>query len=259
MTIITTALLFVQDLPASPWNVAWSVQQEFYLYLAFPVLFANLTRIRHYVAVLVLCIAIRFGLSYNINPEILRDVSYGTIQGTVPLFVTGMLLAHLPRIPLPSWARLALLAGVIAVAWGFATFINAQGGFFTTSQTTTVWFMWFFYPEVSALIFGALLFAYDLAVDHTRVGRVGKLFANIGKISYSGYLLHVFMIDFTRHWLEMAGLSSISPYLQFAVFISLLLPLAWLSFNVIEKPFLKFRRRYVTGAEQEKPTVKIAA
>ena len=258
-TMITSLLLFVQDLPALPFNVAWSVQQEFYLYLAFPVLFANLKRSRHFFVVLAFCFAVRFIMSHNAAVPTLRDMSYGTILGSVTLFVTGMFLDRLPKITISRAVRATLLVASVVALWVIASTITYSGGFFMQEQRPSNHLIWLFYPEVMAAAFSALLISYDLAADPANPGRFGNIFATIGKISYSGYLLHVLVIDFTRRWLSFFGLDETSAFLQFAIFLALLLPVSWASFNIIERPFLRFRRRYVTEHSQRDDESRNAA
>jgi len=244
--MISLLLLFVQDLPPTPWNVAWSVQQEFYLYLLFPIMFANLTRVKHLFAVIATCIAVRLSISYNMSPDVLRDVSYSTIMGTVTVFATGMMLARLPRVSWPPFARRLLLAVSIALIWGVASLIEYGGGFFFAKQSAGFTWFWFFYPEIMAISFGALLFTYDIIAPPAQRGPVSATFSWLGKISYSGYLFHVALIDFVRTWLIALGLRAVvNPFLEFAIYLVLLIGLASISFTVIEKPFLTFRKRYV--------------
>jgi peptidoglycan/LPS O-acetylase OafA/YrhL len=73
--------------------------------------------------------------------------------------------------------------------------------------------------------------------------------ALIGKISYSGYMFHIFVIDFFIHARASLGLERVHAFIQFAVFLLILFPVAFISYKVVEEPFLRMRKSYIRRRE----------
>jgi peptidoglycan/LPS O-acetylase OafA/YrhL len=74
-----------------------------------------------------------------------------------------------------------------------------------------------------------------------------KVLVHIGKISYSGYIFHLFVLDFfLRGIAEFISLdNNYLEYLtKFITYIFLLIFFSHVSYNAIELPFLKIRKQY---------------
>jgi peptidoglycan/LPS O-acetylase OafA/YrhL len=221
----------------------WAVKVELQCYVLFPALLW-LLRTRgpgSLLSVIILVVSLRFlgALSTGASP---RDLSYWTLLGRLDQFVIGMMTAYyVRRVGLYRLPPMCFLAGAVLPLAMLVAF-NQAGGW----PVEPVWRI--VYPTVEACVWMAFSITY-LSFGK-RVPRVlGAGMATVGTISYSMYLLHFAVINaVVRHqvWLTPTG----RPYVD-AVATSLLivfpivLALAWMTYRLIEKPFMDLRPRYV--------------
>jgi peptidoglycan/LPS O-acetylase OafA/YrhL len=234
-SVFNLALLQTQDVPKnSPFALLWSIQLEFACYLLFPVF---LTAVRDFksLSYIFLCLLFfRIGM-YFLPTKGNWGLSYHSVYGGATLFLAGMCAAHYNfkhRLLLP----LAILGLVLC-----SIFVTKHGGY-GSEDVSLKWF-WIFFPEGFSLICyclvgGALSFKFQ--------SKLAAFFAHIGKISYSGYVFHLFVLDF---WLHLYGLpselnSGISFAVSFLSYFCVLLVFSHISYNSFELLFLKLRRTY---------------
>jgi peptidoglycan/LPS O-acetylase OafA/YrhL len=96
---------------------------------------------------------------------------------------------------------------------------------------------------------------YDSSFSPGTAG-VSGFIGRLGEYSYSIYLLHFFVV-FRAARLVNERVMNISNFylacLWALAFYCLMMPVGYLSFRFIEKPFLKLRRRYIVrGAEKDR-------
>jgi peptidoglycan/LPS O-acetylase OafA/YrhL len=262
--LVALLALFTQNLPLSPFNIAWSVQLEMYLYLLFPILFLNVRGVRELMAVVSFFFLLR-AMMYFVPAPLMVALSYFTILGAIPVFVLGILSGKMPRWDLGR-ARLPALVGTVILIWGVGYLIKINGGLpvpnFAVTQpgyapggplAEQAKWLWLLYPEIMALCFFLLVNIYDSKhtplLDHHAAKWFGRMVALIGKISYSGYMFHIFVIDFFIHARASLGLERVHAFIQFAVFLLILFPVAFISYKVVEEPFLRMRKSYIRRRE----------
>lgn len=245
---VVQTLAFQADFPGAAQAGAfsgmfWAVAVEFQLYFIFPFMhrFTEQHGARWAFGCIALCIAMRL-VAANVGTSNPRDIAYGHVLGRLDQFVIGMLAARLFRrvetLELP-WGAISVAAfgAVVAVLVGF----NRLGGYPDLSLWKVLW------PTVEALTWAPLLLAYTRFAE--RVPRwVGSPLAAFGAISYSIYLLHnVCLVLLSRVWYPSMHPNPDAQALLFTLCVVLpaLIALATLSYQVVERPFLGLRVKYL--------------
>jgi peptidoglycan/LPS O-acetylase OafA/YrhL len=219
-------------------GLMWSLVIEIHFYALLPFLAYGIARVAggsvwKTVAVLLALGAVSFVYRYfSFYDEARAERPWPDYQlfSTFFFFVAGMVLAPLriawqrdpPRLPRAEWWLLAS-----AVLW-----------FLVVENYTRAYLA----APASALLLGACV----LPVEGGRVLRVleWRVLAAVGIVSYSLYLWHLPL-------LELIDDASFAPS-SFAGYLALAAPpaiaIAFLSFRVIESPFLRLRRRWGSTA-----------
>ncbi|MGI2035868.1 acyltransferase family protein [Rhizobium panacihumi] len=220
---------------------AWSVLVEFQFYLLFP--FIVLFTKRYGWSYLVFLIVMFIGLRWTIwlGHGKVRDLSYFTLYGRADQFLAGMLTAfsvkHITKkefSPLLAWLIFAIGAVIVTLA---LMKLYQKGGFIGTEKKQ----IWIFLPTLEAIGYSLIISGYVLGAKATQRGRVGSLISYLGRISYSTYLIHAFVMYAMRDILYMA------PTWEMAIiyFLVMVYPAVVLTsiavYNLIEKPFLELR------------------
>ncbi|GAB3628463.1 acyltransferase family protein [Pandoraea terrae] len=227
-------------------NLLWTVAVECQFYLLFPFLirFAHQRGPSYLIGLAVFWIVWRTLIAALFGAQFGDDnhYVYFTLLGRLDQFLIGMLLGllHL-RAPqrfrsawvLPACGALALTAFHIMAASGDLWRNDAR-------------FMWLGAAE--AATWGALLVAYFQS--RLNFGpAVSRAFARLGQLSYSLYLMHIYVvqaIDRTHNWVHFTDASGINAILNgLIVVLPPALLLSWFSYQWIESPFLGMRRRYL--------------
>ena len=233
-----------QTLPAGRTiEMAWAVALEFQFYLIFPFLLTSLNSKPLKTLAGLLAVGLSFRLlvwSVGANP---RDLSYFHIVGRIDQFVLGMAAAFVMQ----RWEQRRFFRivfwGAIPVA-GFVLYcFHRSGGWPVVANWKVVW------PTIEGFVWALLILGYvgsGLALPSLLSAGLSR----IGEISFSIYLLHFPIVDaFSRHPNVLPRITG-DPAID-AVFSTLLvvvpctLALSWLTFHVIELPFLRRRRRYL--------------
>lgn len=245
-------------------DTVWTIAVEFQFYLIAPFLIAFIGRggLRYALLFLLFVLIIRaIALAPHAgSPAALFQITYYTIVGRIGQFVIGISLAHAwPWIEARLRRRAAwgwgLTLGALVAAEALSMAVNRGGGVFKWQDWMVV------YHDVEALIWAVLIAGYMLARPLSVLPPLAAIANRVGVISFSIYILH-WPLEQTFWKLVVA--SGLAPptasLLLMAGYAALLLPVvlsvAWLSYTVVERPFLDMRRRYV---EVEKPPVPMAA
>lgn len=245
---VLQTLLLQADFPGAAQGGAfsgmfWAVAVEFQLYLIFPFLhhFTERYGLRWALACIALCVALRL-LAASVGSSNPRDIAYAHVLGRLDQFVIGMLAARLfrrietRRLP---WGAISLLA--IGLVLGVLTWFNQLGGYPNAALWKVLW------PIVEALTWAPLLLAYTCFAERLPHW-LGTPLAGFGTISYSVYLLHNACIaTLPRFWYPQLSADPNHQALLFVVCAVLpaLIPLAALSYYVVERPFLALRVSYL--------------
>ncbi len=249
MTVLSIALMQTQDIPIpSAFALLWSIQLEVMCYLLFPIyLLAVIKRDRQQILYFVLALILFRVLLYYLQASMMWVMVYNTMFGGAAIFLFGMLAASMKNIESRA------LALTMSVGGGFllivlATIVFRMGGYQTSTGYAATAF-WMFFPEmISVAIFlllkGSISFSASKPQRNSTV--LARLTFHIGRVSYSGYVFHLFILDFwghaIAHHFDKDSLTILC--LSFIGYYSVVVAFSHITYNAIELPFLRFRRVY---------------
>jgi peptidoglycan/LPS O-acetylase OafA/YrhL len=229
-------------LPTLP-NGGWSITAEFHFYLILPLLLWMLRKSALLpFLIIIAAIAFRFILHY-MNGEVQR-IAYHTIVGRLDQFTLGI-LAYQFRTYLTGRHLL-----FIAIITGFALFywyFDMQGGYYNYPSYPSPSRLWIIFTTVEGIAFGTAIAWYETSFIHSTTG-VSRYIGRMGELSYSIYILHFFIVFQAASFVNLRIMDISNFYVACfwsAVFFCLMMPIAQLSFQFVESPFLKLRKRYI--------------
>ncbi|HKX26582.1 MAG TPA: acyltransferase [Blastocatellia bacterium] len=232
-------------LPTLP-NGGWSIMVECHYYVILPLLLWMQIKSKLWpLPIIVGSIALRWYL-YHGSGEI-QSLAYWTIVGRIDQFVLGMLAYQLRH----RFARRHLIAvGTIVAFMLIYWYFDFLGGFYLNRSYP---WLWIILPTIEGIASAISIAWYDNSFTHSTSG-VSKFIGRLGEYSYSIYLLHFFVVfDLARYVNEQIMKISnfyVACLWSFFCFVLMVIP-GYLSFRLIEAPFLKLRRSYVKGAHRE--------
>lgn len=228
-------------------NGAWSIAVELQFYLIFPVLALLLRRSAWWLVVtLIGAIALRT-LYHHQNGQV-QQLSYLTLFGRIDQFLLGI-IAYQWRSFIRTHRPLIILTAFTFI-W-FYSWFDAVGGFYNYPTYPSSSAIWILIPTIEGLSFATLITWYDGQKTRSGPAILSQAIAHAGKLSYSMYLLHFFVVFWAadnvhRHLLPLDNIY-VALTAALCCYI-MLLPLFHLSYTLIEKPFLKFRKPYLVEA-----------
>lgn len=247
----------------------WSVATEVQFYLALPLLLFLASSLRCAVAVWLAALAIAIAaqplIEHALAPfyplaqrDIVHQFAFYTLPAQLPVFASGLVLFRLmgPDRPILEKIERWLPSKPSARALLIVSFMLIVGlplnfGGATLSLVRT------FPGHIGYGILAALLvYVFATRASDTTTQR-GLRF--VGRISYSGYLLHFFVLDTFE--LNKPDFIADRPMLHLFVLAGVLLvctlPAAWLTYVVIEKPGIALGRRLIARLTAPRPTTVI--
>jgi peptidoglycan/LPS O-acetylase OafA/YrhL len=225
-------------------GAAWTISIEFAFYMIFPFLirFARHDGPRVLWRLIALLLVVKLGIFLQVErPDF---ALYSGLAGRMDQFLIGMLAALWPqrhrdwlqsrRWPLPA-AAAATYAGLVWLARTASIFGPARH---------PLWLVW---PTLEAALWSAVIVTY-VARPPRWPARADAFLQRAGEISYSLYMLHALAIYVLFH---TVGLMRVTGDLALDLVINAI-PVGvlgwWLArtgFEVIERPFLRLRGRYL--------------
>lgn len=262
-TVFYLLFLQTQDLPPSTaFNICWSIQLEFVCYLIFPVLLSIASNqhsprnkwkgIAFFLAFLLL---VRLDMSYI--RSITFPLSYGTLFGAGTVFLAGIITISLKPLKPGLMSRISLASGIILFC-GLAVYLSQNGGTYgyAIPDSTPIHRIFEFFPEIISIIIFLIIRGglTEWTPPTTPFNIFLKGLIHIGKVSYSGFVFSMFVLDFVQHEFTRFGIIPtgwLSMVYSFAIYLAILILFATVSFNAIELPFLNMRRSYLTDHSQQ--------
>lgn len=226
-------------------NGGWSIAVELHFYLILPALLLLLHHQPRYLWLIILT-AILIRAAVHASTGEVQSTAYLTIFGRIDQFIFGILFFH---------GRACMRGRHGATAFIFSAFttlywwFDRNGGFFLQPSYPSPSPLWIILPALEGISMAALIAWYDDSFLH-RPNSFSNLLAIIGKYSYSIYLLHFFFVFDLANFIHVNFLNISNFYLALPVSMLALLmtiPLAHLSFHLVERPFLKIRRSYIAA------------
>ncbi len=219
---------------------AWSITVEMHFYLLLPLILWLAARSRGALLLIVLA-ALALRVVIHGLTEHIGYLSYYTMVGRIDQFLLGCLAYHW-RSSIQGKHAWWLLAA--AFFCGLMSYVDHQGSLFSQRTDMSSW--WVFITTIEGVFYGLTVAWYDTSFQHS-TGRASRFAAMVGRYSYSIYLLHTFVVFRLAEFVDRHVLSlDNAPLALLAAFVCLVLflPVAALSYKLIETPFLKRRLGY---------------
>ncbi len=222
-------------LPVWP-NGGWSIAVEFHFYLVLPFL---LRWSKHSVwpllGLIIAAMLIRAGVHFLRGN--LQDFAYWTIGGRIDQFVLGIIMWRCRSIA--TTRATGVVFSMFVVFWWW---LDSTGGQYGTRDSA----IWILQPTIEGIAWAMLVAWYD-AREFTGATRLSRVVAAFGSVSFSLYLLHFYWIFDYAESLAKAGYP-IEDQVAAAIaalvfFVAMFIP-AWITNRLIERPFMRRRRRY---------------
>lgn len=152
------------------------------------------------------------------------------------------MLSYRYRNYLKNYKKSLLLSSIIFLF--FYNYFEKEGGFFDTPDQK----IWIILPTIQGFYYAFLISFYDNNNFSFLKTKTSEILAKVGVFSYSIYLWHfVFVFSMPKliddYLIKIDNLYT-ALVLSFLSFIPMIL-FSLISYNVLEKPFLKLRKKYV--------------
>lgn len=221
----------------------WSISCEVFFYLTVPLWFLAVRNVRQ--AAVFVAVSIIGGqvvvhvLRKLLDPTFapwtgeLAQYWYRSFPSQLGVFAIGMLLFFTLRDLRPWTERLrSPLASLATLALG--TVIYALATFHRTS----------FVPH--HYVFAAAYFVFGLALSQRPwLGLVNPVTTRIGRISYSGYIVHFLVLKQLQLHMPLPASHTLACFILYAAGLTFTLPLAWCGFKLIEQPCTNAAHRLI--------------
>lgn len=226
-------------------NGGWSITVEFHFYLILPPLLWLLRKSR-WLPTLVVVAALALRVLVHHHRGEIQSLAYGTILGRIDQFALGMMMYQFRAYFTRRYAvALAILVAFGLLYWQF----DMHGGYYKSPSYPSPRPLWIFLPTIEGLAYATGVAWYESSFSHSTAG-ISKFIGRIGEFSYSIYLLHIFVVFDAARFVHQRIMDISTLYLACvwsAVFLVLMVPVGYLSFRVIEAPFLRLRKPYFTS------------
>ena len=238
-------------------GMSWAVAVEFQFYLIFPFVLASLnsSAIRTVIGIILVATVFRaLAVGYDANA---RDLSYFHISGRIDQFVLGMGAAVLFK---AVEGRKKLLASMMigsAIAVVVMLFVlNKNGGWLADG------FWKIFWPTIEGCVYALFIVGY-VGTRNLFPNILSGLICRVGECSFSIYLLHFPIVILIARKPNLQWHPTGVPMYDFAATLLLIaipvtLVVSFLTYRVIELPFLSRRRKYLNLVPQS-PLIKLNA
>ncbi|MCW2955589.1 MAG: putative acyltransferase [Thermoleophilia bacterium] len=286
--VVLNALLVVNLVPETPrlLPVAWTLYVELGFYVLLPVgmfLLAPVVRrlpwlwLRALVVAALPAAGFWVGIWARSHPQYrYRDVDLRTtVLGHADDFAMGMLVAIVVIAALASHGRVAHAVRALppfawtipgSVAVFFALRARWQG--VEAGQGVDMHAWW---PSLAAVGIGGWLLGMSLRPDRSWLGRImaSPVLHSLGLRSYGIFLWHFVVIRLLHQQglLVAGGMGAVAA--NVGIVLAITLPLAWLSWHLVEKPFLDGRvtlprlrpawREFVRAPARQRPVMLVSA
>ncbi len=231
-------------LPTWP-NGGWSITVELHFYLLLPFLLLLLHRRPGWLlAILAAAYTIRIGWYVSFGE--VKSLAYFTLAGRIDQFLAGMLICrYRERLSGRHGLIATILIGFTVFYWAF----DLAGGANGLEQSA----IWIALPTIEAMCFAVLIAWYDTSFSPSDRGASGFV-ARLGRYSFAIYLLHFFFVFkmatvIDQHIMRLDNFYVALPWAMIC-FVAMM-PVGFLSWHLIEQPFLKLRRGYLKPAPSQ--------
>lgn len=225
----------------------WSIATEMTFYLCFPFLYQYMSKLNNTECILysVFVVGICFGIEllinliFKINPDN-TTLIYFNILNQMSVFLTGIITFRILNTLKFGKKELA-----IAILCTVLTFILLNGRYQSG-------FNGFFIPVLSAISFSILTVRLSRKNSFNHI--LWSWLKNLGKTSFSMYILHFLVLDFSIYILKITTFKDVEqPEVQLFIFYTFVVLvtyyLSMVTNRLIENAGIKFGRRFLKTNE----------
>ncbi len=242
MSFYTTSILAGAIIPSLP-NGGWSITAEFHFYFILPFLLSVTTKWRYSLLLMLgFTLFLRFFLWKELGQ--IQILSYWTIIGRIDQFLLGIIAFQFRKKIANKHAFIILTFFMFSC---FYWWFDSTGGFYKNPAFPSPSPIWISMPTIEGVAYALFVAWYDNSFSHSK-GKISRFVALIGTYSYSIYLLHFFLVFQVANAINshIVALSNIHMAILFSVLcFFLMIPIGYISYNFVEKPFLRFRTKYI--------------
>jgi peptidoglycan/LPS O-acetylase OafA/YrhL len=256
---VTRSIFTLMDakVPANGWTII--VEAQFYL--LFPFMHSAVERRYRSGGLFAACKYILpfIGFMWFIRWAILiqtgsvQQISYWTIFGRIDQFLLGALFFYVYDFLSTRWSKRAYWAAFIVSTLGLVIFYrwyNLLGGWrYYDNGIPSPGRLYIFMPSIEGTFYGSIIASY-ISVSKNFTGRISRVIASIGSVSYSIYLANVFVIPILERLHSRIPFTHTDGFGEYfiwgcAVGFPLICIFSAFTYKFIEQPFLERRRSYV--------------
>lgn len=254
LEIIANATFTFNFLPGYHISIAWAgwtIGVEMLFYMVFPFLYSKFNTFKKLLILLLLTIGLA-AISVHIilrTSDLPSSYPYMFFLSRFPIFIFGTIVFWLQKKVFKfkgenKQNREKLSFGLLILFTLISIILIKYHSIFNTIPGAIMRI----YTYIWAINFSILIISLSLNSNHLIVN---KLTCFYGKISYSMYLLHPFLIyALIPVYRDIYSLGFTSPLVKFSICtlttLAILTPLSMLTFKYIEKPGLKFGKHLIS-------------
>lgn len=224
-------------------NGGWSITVEFHFYLLLPFLLWLARKSNWALFSLIPSAVILRTLAHQWHDEV-QTLAYWTLVGRIDQFVLGILAYRLGHII--AKRHFLAVAGIL-LFMGFYWYFDHIGGFFQLPTYPSPSALWIILPTLEGMAYALTIAWYDNSFSN-QSSKISIFIGEIGKYSYSIYLLHFFFafkaaVFINEYIMDITHFHT-ALFWSMLFFVLMLIP-AKISHQWIETPFLKWRKDYI--------------
>ncbi len=218
-----------------PSGPIWTIGVEFQFYLLFPLLTLFLAKygIKYLVGLASLIVLIKYNL-FILKGDWIYYNLYHSIIGRLDQFIIGMIFAviHKSHFMEKVRGKNTVALGLLLVS--LLTLISSFGNKGPMSFT------------IEAICWGGVILAY-LSMNLFHSNLLDKFLSKCGELSFSVYLLHLPIVSMLNQKFGLVQPTTLVDYIiAFLWKIPVVMLISYLTFTVIEKPFMSLRVKYTS-------------
>lgn len=229
---------------------AWSllVEFQFYFLLPFLLLFVRQSGLRYLLGLWAVFVVLRILVWAHTGN--VQQLSYWTMFGRADQFIAGMIAGYLytqraVRSQRVAWCGLAAAVAAVGLLAAFYAKINLAGGYYGLRPSSVIWVVW---PTVDAVLFSVAVLGYLVAPRIRAISGswLSEATSYLGRISFSMYVLHVLIFAVIQKKTVALYVPTTwegAALLYVAVGLPAVVAVSALTYQFIERPFMKIGRR----------------
>ena len=234
---------FFKGFYKSVWpNGGWSITAEIHFYLILPFLLTLFKKLKNKIFLIFLIPLIIRSFFWYFNGQ--AHTLYWNIFGHIDEFLLGIFSFYYRDY---FKKKIFIIFIIFLLFLLFFYIFDYKGGFYKMPSYPSPSLVWIFMPTITGISYGIIISWYDNYLV-AKVNNVSNFFSKIGVYSYSIYLLHFFVVDNIAKFIKSNVVNTDNIYIVLLLSVPsflFMVPIGYLSYNFIESPFLKMKKKYI--------------